>query len=1053
MAIDYEQICKDNIEEYGKGTRHLAFFERLYSDGTHFIFEIVQNAEDAKAHKIDFQLFDDRLEVRHDGRPFNEKDVRGVCGVGEGTKEGDLTQIGRFGIGFKSVYALTSTPVIHCGEEHFEIRHYVRPHTVAARSVATPWSTLIIIPFDKEGVGKEHAATEIAKRLRCLSVRTLLFLANVSEIEYRLPNGESGTYLKSKESCVCSSLVTVMGEKSVANDTESEQWLVFEKAILNDAGERIVGPNGTAVPPVQVAFLLEDQDADTRKTKQGANLRDLVAQRKQPWARKKVKALNSSPLVVFFPTEKESQLGFLIQGPYRTTPARDNIPPSDDWNVTLIDETATLLVHSALPALKEMKLLTVGCFDALPIRKADFDEDSFFYPIAAAVREALLENELLPAANGTFVSGENAILGRGEDLRSLLGNEQLALLFGLDRNVRWLSGEITADKAPTLRDYLRSELEITEVAPDSLPPVITAEFMQQQPDEWVINFYTCLLSWEALWKPRRESWNRASLRDRPFLRLEDGTHVTPFDEDGHPNAYLPLKGTTQLPVVKSQIANDKSAREFLKRLGMSEPDIVAEVIGKRLPLYMCMDSIPSAREHTDHMNEILAAWSTDSIVQKKRLEKELQETPFVRYHCRATGVHGYAKPGEVYFFSNDLLTYFDSNEDAKFVVTSYPQAVRDLLAELGVQEVPRCFQVDYGDPPCRHYSTRGTRIENYILDGLDEYLARLIAEDDHDARQHMSLCLWRYLLAYAASGDDCFQATRHYFYYSPSRQVYNALFVITLREIAWIPTLDGRFVKPPEVSIDQLLDGFELNQRLVDALGIQPDPSQEVEQERQAKSNLAQQLGINLEDAEFIAQHHDEFEQFRQAMLQRAVHEAAVDEASSGDRERRRRKLIERREQAPTKGSVMKLRSVPNHSPSDIDRQTLFDFYHDTDDEVLFCQMCLDPMPFIRRNGEECGECVDLFTRGWAEAVGYDLRVLTSLHLVLCPVCSEVYRDYVHKDVAKQTELFQHLTNGGDGKVVVCDRDVRRDKKDCVLHFNHTHLEDIRDCLGQDASE
>ena len=42
--------------------------------------------------------------------------------------------------------------------------------------------------------------------------------------------------------------------------------------------------------------------------------------------------MRRSPLVVFFPTEKETFLGFLIQGPYRTTPARDNVPEHDQWN-------------------------------------------------------------------------------------------------------------------------------------------------------------------------------------------------------------------------------------------------------------------------------------------------------------------------------------------------------------------------------------------------------------------------------------------------------------------------------------------------------------------------------------------------------------------------------------------------------------------------------------------------------------------------------------------------------------------------------------------------
>ena len=115
MPSNYDIIRRANIKEYGEGIRHLSFLGRLYTDRTHFIYEILQNAEDAKATKILFKLYRTKLEIYHDGRPFNELDVRGLCGVGEGTKTEDITQIGKFGIGFKSVYAYTSSPEVHSG--------------------------------------------------------------------------------------------------------------------------------------------------------------------------------------------------------------------------------------------------------------------------------------------------------------------------------------------------------------------------------------------------------------------------------------------------------------------------------------------------------------------------------------------------------------------------------------------------------------------------------------------------------------------------------------------------------------------------------------------------------------------------------------------------------------------------------------------------------------------------------------------------------------------------------------------------------------------------
>ena len=51
--------------------------------------------------------------------------MKGVCGVGETTK--DLTDIGRFGIGFKSVYSITERPEVHSGDENFAIDSFVFP--------------------------------------------------------------------------------------------------------------------------------------------------------------------------------------------------------------------------------------------------------------------------------------------------------------------------------------------------------------------------------------------------------------------------------------------------------------------------------------------------------------------------------------------------------------------------------------------------------------------------------------------------------------------------------------------------------------------------------------------------------------------------------------------------------------------------------------------------------------------------------------------------------------------------------------------------------------
>ena len=160
-----------------------------YDDRTHFIFELLQNAEDALArrngwqgsHAVSFNLTERALRVSHFGVPFDEPDVRGICGIAESTK--DQTAIGRFGIGFKSVNALTDRPEIHSGGEDFAIESFVWPVS-ALRIDRDPDETVILIPL-RDDNGHE----EIAAGLGRLGASSLLFLRQIEEVKWNTENG------------------------------------------------------------------------------------------------------------------------------------------------------------------------------------------------------------------------------------------------------------------------------------------------------------------------------------------------------------------------------------------------------------------------------------------------------------------------------------------------------------------------------------------------------------------------------------------------------------------------------------------------------------------------------------------------------------------------------------------------------------------------------------------------------------------------------------------------------------------------------------------------
>jgi anti-sigma regulatory factor (Ser/Thr protein kinase) len=75
--------------------------ESIFSRSAHFILELLQNAEDAGSDlgtnrgEIEFRISPERIQVTHNGVPFNDTNVDAICGVRSSKKpEEDWVQIG-----------------------------------------------------------------------------------------------------------------------------------------------------------------------------------------------------------------------------------------------------------------------------------------------------------------------------------------------------------------------------------------------------------------------------------------------------------------------------------------------------------------------------------------------------------------------------------------------------------------------------------------------------------------------------------------------------------------------------------------------------------------------------------------------------------------------------------------------------------------------------------------------------------------------------------------------------------------------------------------------
>ena len=196
MASDYKSIAKEHQEYYGIGTSHLRVYTRLYRDKTHFVYELVQNADDNKSRHLELQLGENELLVWNDGYQFSEKDVRSICSIGSSNK--DLTQIGTFGIGFKAVYNYTDLPEIYSSDERFRIRNFMKPEGIddmASRIIelVDQGRTVFRLPF-KDSLRQQDIGA-LKNRLCDLEKRALLFLRHLETVQWRdEQDGQMGSY-------------------------------------------------------------------------------------------------------------------------------------------------------------------------------------------------------------------------------------------------------------------------------------------------------------------------------------------------------------------------------------------------------------------------------------------------------------------------------------------------------------------------------------------------------------------------------------------------------------------------------------------------------------------------------------------------------------------------------------------------------------------------------------------------------------------------------------------------------------------------------------------
>lgn len=710
-----------------------------YSEQAHFIYELLQNADDVKATKVRFILENDILLFAHNGTihfsisdPAKEEEdmengklghINSITSIG-GTNKFE-SEIGKFGIGFKSVFLYTNTPHIYDPPFIFKIERFIVPKLLENDHQARVGNeTLFCFPFDSE-MEADMVYEEIDEKLQNLD-NPLLFLRHLEKIEWKNKDGANGIYSKQVDSHNGrSSFISLT--KKVNEEQYVHKYLIFEKKIHNAHRYE---------PIINVGFKLE---------------------------KNKIISDGITKAYCFFSTREQTGLKFIVQAPFLLNDSREGLKERDKWNIELITQIAELTAD-ILPEIRDNGLLDMDFLNVLPIYENEFLLPYMFRPVYNAVLNKLKSDEkLLPANGGGYICANEALLGDGKGLIDLLNSEQLSFLFwktylfswdnipgndnvrlteyikqkfGIDwvikakiekidygrtirvyfennnlflrlnddkshvnlniddgrtdkflvklensklniydkKNVHWFDSSITSNNPSGLWNYLNTNLGIEVITPDKFVSKFTKEFIENQKDDgWVINFYKFLADKPSLW--RKSPYPQGPLRNKPFIRLEKDVHVAPFDGD-KPQAYLPSNSSYSEKTVKKKIADNEGARNFLINLGLSKPNEITEIVEDILPKYQKDDLKLSEEENIEHFKKILHAIETDFGKDRGRLIEELKNTPFLLAFNNVTNEVVYKKPSEIYlseaYTSNlDLETYFKGYDKAYFLSLKY----------------------------------------------------------------------------------------------------------------------------------------------------------------------------------------------------------------------------------------------------------------------------------------------------------------------------------------------------------------------------------------------
>lgn len=175
--------------------------QEFYAESTHFLHELVQNADDNTYNsnntptlRIQYERSRGLLLVQCNEVGFSRRNVEAICAIGRSSKDAATSGIGEKGVGFKSVFKVADVVWIQSGHYSFKFDRSQPlgivtpiPDRFPLPAFASDSHTTMCLRIDRG-----YDADELSSAIKNLDPRILLFLRKLHIINLSVaePTGE-----------------------------------------------------------------------------------------------------------------------------------------------------------------------------------------------------------------------------------------------------------------------------------------------------------------------------------------------------------------------------------------------------------------------------------------------------------------------------------------------------------------------------------------------------------------------------------------------------------------------------------------------------------------------------------------------------------------------------------------------------------------------------------------------------------------------------------------------------------------------------------------------